>query len=139
MSTLYGCLGYIPNQFLPIYSLVFLFALPVFLHFLLFIFMCIFKSNETTNTQVYPAGHIDPTGVNDQSIMKYIFIMGLLFAIIGFGPRAILLVMDLNLQQSIAIYAALEILPSFCLLIDIGLFYIMNREVRKKITSVCGC
>jgi hypothetical protein len=59
--------------------------------------------------------------------------MTLLFDIIGYGPKGILITIDLGLKQSIVIYSALEILPSFCLLINIGLLYKINKEIRKNI------
>ena len=97
------------------------------------------KNNETMNNQVYPAEQTDPMRMDDQVLMKYILIMALLFDIVGYGPKGILAAIDYRLQQSIAVYAALGILPSLCLLIDIGLFYKMNKEVREKITSICRC
>ena len=99
--------------------------------------MIIFNKNETNNNQVHPDGQREPSGIVDQVLLKYIILMGLLFDIIGYGPIGILAAVDYQLRQSVAVYAALEILPSLCLLIDIGLLYIINKEIRKKITSIC--
>jgi hypothetical protein len=139
MSNVYICYAFIPDQFFVIYSVAFLLALPVFLHLLIYIITNLFQISETTTTQVYPARQIDPTGTDHQSLMKYMLVMGLLFNIIGYGPRGILAAIDYGLQQSIALYAGLETLPSLCLLFNIGLLYKINKEARKKITSICGC
>ncbi|CAF2441629.1 unnamed protein product [Rotaria sp. Silwood2] len=139
MSNVFICFAFFPNQFFVIYSVAFLLALPVFLHLMICIIMSIFRTSETTNNQIYPPEQIDSIEIDYQLSMRCILIMALLFDIIGYGPRSILAVIDYQLQESIAIYAALEILPSLCLLIDLGLLYKMNKEVRKKFTSVCGC
>jgi len=65
--------------------------------------------------------------------------MALLFDRIGYGPKGILVVIDLGLKQSIIIYSALEILPSLCLLINIGLLYKMNKKIRKNILLIFRC
>jgi hypothetical protein len=139
MSNVLICFAYYPNQFFSIYSLAFLLALPLFLHLIIYIIMIIFKLGSTTNNQVYPAGQTDPTGIDHQVLMKYILFMAFLFNLIGYGPRCLLGVIDYTLKESIAVYAALEILPSLCLLIDIGLFYKMNKEVRKNVRTLCKC
>ncbi|CAF3638646.1 unnamed protein product [Rotaria sordida] len=112
MSNFYICLGIVPNRFFVVYSIAFLLALPVFLHLMIFIIMNIFKISETTNNQIYPAEQRNSIEIDYQLLMKYILIMALLFNIIGYGPISILAVIDYQLEQSIAIYAALEILPS---------------------------
>lgn len=139
MSNVYICFGYFPNKFFPIYSLIFLLALPVFVHLIIYLIFIIFKKNEIPNIQVHPVGYIDPIEINSKLLMKSILIMTLLFDIIGYGPKGILSTIDLRLNQSIGIYSALEILSSICLLINIGLFYKINKEIRKKITSICAC
>jgi hypothetical protein len=138
MSNFYICFGYLPNQFYTIYSVAFLLAWPVFMHLVIYIIMMIFKQDETTNAQVYPFEQNDPTGIDYRVLMSYILIMGLLFDLPGYGPRNILAIIDSQLQKSIGIYAALEILPSVFLLIDICLFFKMNKEVRKKVLSLFG-
>ncbi|CAF1288863.1 unnamed protein product [Adineta steineri] len=139
MSNIYICLAIFPKQFFPVYSIAFLFAFPVFLHLLIYIMENLCKKDELMNTQIYPAGHIEPGETHHQSKTTYIFIMNLIFNIIGYGPKSILAAIDYKSQQSISLYAVLEILPSLCLLLDIGLLYKMNKEVRKKITPVCNC
>jgi hypothetical protein len=94
------------NSIFAIYSLIFLLALPVFFHLIIYIIINIFKKNA-----IHPIGHIIPIEIVYQSLMKYILIMGLLFDIIGYGPKGILVVIDFGLKQSIVIYSALEILP----------------------------
>ncbi len=100
--------------------------------------MLIFKKNEITTTQVHPIEQINPTEINYRLLMNYILIMALSFDILGYGPKHILTIIDSKLKQSIAIYAVLEILPSIFLLIDICLFFKMNKEIRKKILSIFG-
>lgn len=139
MSNIYICFGYFPNQFFSLYSLIFLFILPVCLHLIIYLIFILFKRIPIQNIQVHPVGHTNPTEIDSRLLMKYIFIMSLLFDIIGFGPKSILSAVDLRLKQSIGIYSALEILPSLCLLINIGLFYKINKEIRKKIISICRC
>ncbi len=135
MSNLYICLAFLPNQFLPIYSLIFLLVLPIFLHLIIYIIVIIFKNKEITNTQIHPTEYINPTELRYQTSMAYILIMALLFDLIGYGPRGILIIIDPELQQSITTYEALTTLPSFCLIINIGLLYKMNKEIPKKIRS----
>jgi hypothetical protein len=94
---------------------------------------------ETRNIQVQPVGQTELIEIADQLLMKYILIIAFLFNIIGYAPKGILGAIDYRLQQSIATYAALEILPPLCLLIGIGLLYKINKEIRKKITSVFRC
>jgi hypothetical protein len=95
----------------------------------------IFKNKEITNTQIHPTEYINPTELRYQTSMAYILIMALLFDLIGYGPRGILIIIDPELQQSITTYEALTTLPSFCLIINIGLLYKMNKEIPKKIRS----
>lgn len=139
MSNIYVCFGYLPNQFFTIYSIAFLLTLPVCLHLFAYLASYVLKTDGPSTTQVYPGGQTDPTGISHRSSANYVFIMGLLLAIVGYAPRALLAVVDVRLQQSIALYAILEILPSMSLLVDCVLLLKMNKETRKKITSVCGC
>jgi hypothetical protein len=139
MSNLYICFAIFPNQFLLIYSIVFLLALPVFLHLVVYIIGIVWKNDGIVNTQVYPSGQVDPTGIDHRSLLNYVFIMGLLFNILGYAPRGLLGVIDFRLRQSVALYAILEILPSMFLLIDLIFLYKLNKETRKHMRSKCGC
>lgn len=95
--------------------------------------------DEREHNQVYPTVQMDAPEIDHQLSMKYVLIMGLLFNVMGYGPRGILGAIDYQLQTSVAIYSALEILPSLCLLINLGLIFKMNEEIRNKLTSLCTC
>lgn len=138
-SSPYVCLGFFPNQFFPIYSAAFLLALPLAVHLVLFVSMLIFELGQTTNTQVYPAGDVDPTDVNDRSLVNSVCLMAIVFDLFGYGPRSILGIIDLYFQQSIIVYSGLEILPSLTLLIGMGYFYMINVEIRKNIPAIFKC
>ena len=131
ISNMYICLGFLSNEFFINYSIVFLFALPIFLHLLL---MFILRMNVN---RVYPMEEINPNEMNIRSLMNYLILMGFLFDIIGYGPRSFFATTDPNFRKSIAVYSILEILPSLCLLINLGLIYQMNKDVPKKFLRLC--
>ena len=140
LSSPYICLGFIPNQFFPLYSVVFLLALPLAVHCVLFISMIVFDLGRTANNQVYPAGDVNPIDVDDdRSLVQSICLMGILFALLGYAPRAILGIVDLQSPQNVILSPALEVLPSLTLAMIIGWIYKIYAEIRKKIPSICKC
>lgn len=136
-SNMYICLGFLSNKFLTNYSIIFLFALPIFLHLLIYLLMFILRKNEMNVNRVYPMEEIHPIEMNIRSLMNYLILMGFLFDIIGYGPRSFFATTDPNLTKSIAVYSILEILPSLCLLINLGIIYYMNRDIPKKLLLLC--
>ena len=139
MSNVFICLAFLPDQFFALYSVIFLLALPIFLHLLVYILGKLMVKHHANNPQIHPVDHANDIELNHSSLMSYVFTMGLLFDIIGYGPRCLLGVVDYRLKKSVAIYAGLEILPSLCLMICIGLLFKMNKEIRKKILSIFRC
>lgn len=102
--------------------------------------MIVFDLGRTTNNQVYPVGEIDATDVDDdRSLVRSICLMGILFDLVGYGPRAILGIVDLQSPQSVILSPALEVLPSLTLAMIVGWIYKMYAEIRKKIPSIFQC